>query len=227
MQAIRTIYMQGKLVYSLSFFAFKYKLWIGDIRIMGKEIDTYKTTMEIVTADTIINDAVVEFTNRFESIDVTRASGFQAMLRYISKRLKVNKADIEALDTLWDTYVLVCSSCGLKQTMQAFSIMVDMHPGTFSDWIEGERRNSAPRFAESAKRWKNECENALLIDTTERNSIGSMFALKANYGYRDNVVINVNTDKDQLGEQLNADDIRQSIADKHPELITDADLEEI
>lgn len=181
---------------------------------MGKqEIEAYRTNTEILTEDSYINDAITEFTYKFKSIDVSRASGFQALLKYINKNIDIKKNDIEFLNNLWDNYILICSACSLKPTMQAFAILTGIHPGTFTDWIDNARHSEkvGSLFSESAKRWKNECENALLIDTTERNSIGSMFALKANYGYRDNVVINVNADNNRLGDTLSMDDIQKAL----------------
>ena len=33
------------------------------------------------------------------------------------------------------------------------------------------------------KKWYSECESSLVDGATERNSVGCIFALKANYGY--------------------------------------------
>ena len=35
----------------------------------------------------------------------------------------------------------------------------------------------------TVKKWRKECESSLVDGATERNSVGCIFALKANYGY--------------------------------------------
>ena len=43
-----------------------------------------------------------------------------------------------------------------------------------------------------AKKWLDECESALYDDAISNNSIGSIFALKANFGYKEGLVIETN-----------------------------------
>ena len=45
-----------------------------------------------------------------------------------------------------------------------------------------ENGASSPH-CQTAKKWKAECESSLGDGATERNSVGCIFALKANYGY--------------------------------------------
>ena len=46
-----------------------------------------------------------------------------------------------------------------------------------------------PSTSPKAKRWKTECESSLYDEVIQTGNIGCMFALKANYGYRDNIQI--------------------------------------
>ena len=58
---------------------------------------------------------------------------------------------------------------------------------TFNAWKNGEYRAGADGTSSAhsltVKKWLAECESSLVDGATERNSIGCIFALKANYGY--------------------------------------------
>ena len=42
---------------------------------------------------------------------------------------------------------------------------------------------SSSAHSQTVKKWLAECESSLVDGATERNSVGCIFALKANYGY--------------------------------------------
>ena len=42
---------------------------------------------------------------------------------------------------------------------------------------------SSSEHSRTVKKWLAECESSLVDGATERNSVGCIFALKANYGY--------------------------------------------
>ena len=65
--------------------------------------------------------------------------------------------------------------------------MIGLDNVTINSWKNGKYRNSSPIYSETVKRWFAECESALLDGAIESNSIGCIFALKANYGYSDNM----------------------------------------
>ena len=58
--------------------------------------------------------------------------------------------------------------------------MIGVDNNTISSWTSGEYRASHNLTIE---KWYKECEGSLLDGAIENNSIGCIFALKANYGY--------------------------------------------
>lgn len=125
-----------------------------------------------------------------ESIN-NNPSLFAGMIKYIYKYLfkdhPVNNDDIKALDNIFDIYTELCYRYGKRPTLLNFSLMVGISNDTFNAWKNGEYRagsdgtNSAHSL--TVKKWLKECESSLVDGATERNSVGCIFALKANYGY--------------------------------------------
>ena len=61
---------------------------------------------------------------------------------------------------------------------------------TITSWINGEYAGRVSSgHSQTAKKWKSECESSLYDEVIQTGNIGCMFALKANYGYRDNIQI--------------------------------------
>ncbi len=54
---------------------------------------------------------------------------------------------------------------------------------------------------DTVRKWLTECESTLFDGAVENNSIGCIFALKANYNYRDNVVVNIQQDTQGVPER--------------------------
>ena len=166
---------------------------------------------------------------------------FTGMIKYIYKYLfkpkrndkvlynsnsVLDTGDIELLDNVWNIYTELCYRYNKRPTLLNFSLLVGIGNDVFNSWIRGEYRagenGASSPHCQTAKKWKAECESSLVDGATERNSVGCIFALKANYGY---------TETPQrieiTGSQapaLSQEDIRQVIADQTrkesiPELI--------
>ena len=74
--------------------------------------------------------------------------------------------------------------------MLRFAIMIRVNRDTLQSWVKGENAGRvASGHSVSAQKWKNECESTLYDEVIQTGNIGCMFALKANYGYRDNIQI--------------------------------------
>lgn len=125
-----------------------------------------------------------------ESIN-NNPSLFTGMVKYINKHLfrnnPVNNDNINLLDDIFNIYTSLCYKYSKRPTLLNFSLLVGISNDTFNAWKNGEYRRG-PDGAGSAhgltvKKWLAECESSLLDGATERNSIGCIFALKANYGY--------------------------------------------
>lgn len=154
---------------------------------------------------------------------------FTGMIKYIYKRLfkynPVNNDDITVLDDIWGIYTELCYKYNKRPTLLNFSLMVGVSNDTFNAWKNGEYRagegGASSAHSLTVKKWLKECESSLVDGATERNSVGCIFALKANYGYTETPqrieITGANT------PALSQEDIRQ-IADQArkesiPELI--------
>ena len=174
-----------------------------------------------------------------ESIN-NNPSLFTGMIKHIYKNLfKPNRndkvlynsnsvldtGDIELLDNIWNIYTELCYRYNKRPTLLNFSLLVGIGNDVFNSWIRGEYRagenGASSPHCQTAKKWKAECESSLVDGATERNSVGCIFALKANYGYTETPqrieITGANT------PALSQEDIRQ-IADQArkesiPELI--------
>ena len=165
---------------------------------------------------------------------------FTGMIKYIYKYLfkpkrndkvlynsnsVLDTGDIELLDNIWNIYTELCYRYNKRPTLLNFSLLVGIGNDVFNSWIRGEYRagenGASSPHCRTAKKWKAECESSLVDGATERNSVGCIFALKANYGYTETPqrieITGANT------PALSQEDIRQ-IADQArkeslPELI--------
>lgn len=116
---------------------------------------------------------------------------FTGMIKYIYKRLfkynPVNNDDITVLDDIWGIYTELCYKYNKRPTLLNFSLMVGVSNDTFNAWKNGEYRRgengASSEHSRTVKKWLKECESSLVDGATERNSVGCIFALKANYGY--------------------------------------------
>ena len=136
-----------------------------------------------------------------ESIN-NNPSLFTGMIKYIYKYLfkpkrndkvlynsnsVLDTGDIELLDNIWNIYTELCYLYNKRPTLLNFSLLVGIGNDVFNSWIRGEYRagenGASSPHCRTAKKWKAECESSLVDGATERNSVGCIFALKANYGY--------------------------------------------
>lgn len=136
-----------------------------------------------------------------ESIN-NNPSLFTGMIKYIYKYLfkpkrndkvlynsnsVLDTGDIELLDNIWNIYTELCYRYNKRPTLLNFSLLVGIGNDVFNSWIRGEYRagenGASSPHCQTAKKWKAECESSLVDGATERNSVGCIFALKANYGY--------------------------------------------
>lgn len=165
---------------------------------------------------------------------------FTGMIKYIYKRLfkpgkkdkvlynantVLDTGDIELIDDIWGIYTELCYKYNKRPTLLNFSLLVGISNDTFTTWEQGEYRGggdgAGSAHSRTVKKWRKECESSLVDGATERNSVGCIFALKANYGYTETPqrieITGANT------PALSQEDIRQ-IADQArkesiPELI--------
>lgn len=178
-----------------------------------------------------IHELADEYINTLSDPEIinNNPSLFTGMIKYIYKRLfkynPVNNDDITVLDDIWGIYTELCYKHNKRPTLLNFSLLVGISNDTFNAWKNGEYRagegGASSAHSLTVKKWLKECESSLVDGATERNSVGCIFALKANYGYTETPqrieITGANT------PALSQEDIRQ-IADQArkesiPELI--------
>ena len=136
-----------------------------------------------------------------ESIN-NNPSLFTGMIKYIYKHLfkpgkkdkvlynsntVLDTGDIDTIDDIWGIYTELCYKYNKRPTLLNFSLLVGVSNDTFTTWEQGEYRGGSDgagsAHSRTVKKWRKECESSLVDGATERNSVGCIFALKANYGY--------------------------------------------
>ena len=136
-----------------------------------------------------------------ESIN-NNPSLFTGMIKYIYKYLfkpgkkdkvlsnsnsNLDLSDIDLLDNIWSIYTELCYKYSKRPTILNFSLMIGVDNTTIDSWRRGEYRagdeGTSSTRSQTVKKWLKECESSLVDGATERNSVGCIFALKANYGY--------------------------------------------
>lgn len=154
------------------------------------------------------------------------------------KHNPVDYNDIDTLNDIWGIYTSLCYKYNKNPTIIEFCLMVDINRETITSWknettrkykyytLDGELIRDLPAWklnhpnaeytqelskshSNTVKKWLAECEQALYRGATEKNSVGCIFALKANYGYTETAPIpTVNTHQQELTMQ----DIQQRLA---------------
>ena len=134
-----------------------------------------------------------EYINNLDDPDSinNNPSLFTGMIKYIYKHLfkpgkrdkvlsnsnsNLDLGDIDLLDNIWGIYTELCYKYSKRPTILNFSLMIGV------ECRDDGMGASSPR-SQTVKKWLKECESSLVDGATERNSVGCIFALKANYGY--------------------------------------------
>lgn len=168
-----------------------------------------------------ITNLVNEYINRLpDPQSIKEPNVFIGLLDYIyitklafifgnTRTRKGKKLDYESLDSVfWSIYIPLCVEYNITPTIIMFCSMLRITEETINDIKLGSYRNGYPATPEATsivQKWYIRCENALYSRAVEKNSIGSIFALKAKHGYNDNsqnqTIINV-TQVDHMPDQI-------------------------
>ena len=209
--------------------------------------NTIKSINDIEIYETKIHEWADDYIESLNSPDdiYNNPSLFTGMIKHIYKHLfkpgkndKVlynsnsilNTGNIELLDNIWNIYTELCYKYGKRPTILNFSLMIGVENRTIDTWRRGEFRDggegaSSPH-SQTVKKWLKECESSLVDGATEKNSIGCIFALKANYGYNEGAQ-RVEITQGQTAEQVAADiAARHSITQNAAPTLPDFDIEE-
>ena len=92
-------------------------------------------------------------------------------------------------DIFYNVYVNLCTKYNITPSIIQFCVLTDVNREILGDIAKGVFRANGskanPENSRTVKKWYNTCESMLLSKATNESSIGSIFALKANYGYRE------------------------------------------
>ena len=108
----------------------------------------------------------------------------QNQYQNVQKNSILDYDDIQTLDRLFDVYCDLCATYRMCPSLLGFSSMIGLSKDSINDWISG-RTHKSSEHCQTAKRWKSVCEFGLESRAVMSNSIGSIFALKANYQWRE------------------------------------------
>lgn len=169
-----------------------------------------------------INTCISNYINNPSNIiEPKNTNSLVLLLKYINSKV-INKLplrdykgyynNIDLLNILWDIYTSICYKFLIKPTILRYNIFIGINKSTINEWIKGNKSNN--KYTESAKKWLAECESTLYDEAINTGNIGCIFALKANYGYRDNYVINVTDDSKQ---EKTVEEIEQDYQNQIPE----------
>ena len=158
-----------------------------------------------------------------DSNSIYKSAVFAGMLRYIyqhkikdvietdriNNSLPMNENNYDLLNDIFNNiYIYLCSLYNIVPSIIQFCVLVDIDNTTVSDLNKGIYRTNGktanPARSQTVKKWYAVCESMLLSKAQNESSIGSIFALKANYGYRDNIqqIEVLPTQQTQTAEQI-------------------------
>ena len=106
---------------------------------------------------------------------------------YNTRNSVLDTGDIDTLDDIFRQLKLLCGKYKKRITLLRFCTLIGIGNDVISQWISGETRagvdGASSAHCQTAKKWKTECESALLSGAVDDNSVGCIFGLKANHGY--------------------------------------------
>ena len=173
--------------------------------------NTVKTDLGVEVYENKIMELADEYLddNDIQPEDLRKTSSlFNGMIKYIYinlfKNHPLNYGNIEKMDEVFNIYTSLCYKYNKRPTILNFSILIGIDRDTLNSWKNGEfRGDSSSAHSVTVKKWLKECESALLDGAIEQNSIGCIFALKANYGYAETAPVPaVNAHQMQSIEQV-------------------------
>ena len=179
-------------------------------------IEIYKSEIDILCDDYI---------NSLPNPDmIFKSTVFSGMLNYLhqtkikyiiaedKQRKNINpyNHDYDFLDKLfYNVYVYLCTRFNICPTIIQFSTLANVNSEMLGDIKQGIYRQNGvkvnPLTCQLVRKWYDFCESSMLGKAINESSIGSMFALKSVYGYRDNdqrIEVTTTAEQNQTPEQI-------------------------
>jgi len=184
-------------------------------------IDQYKSDIQSAVneyLDNLINDDDIYKTEVFNGLvnwiyykvfkPDKRTKRFHVNAKFSLQNSIINYTDTDTIADLWELYKQLCSRYKKSYTLQQFCSMTGISTMTLNNWIKGVKGSTQDR-RELLDKVKQDVESGLWSKTLNDNGIGSMFGLKALYGYSDNQTVIVRN------ESLENIDSVDDIAERH------------
>lgn len=167
---------------------------IEDIILTDEQIEIYRNEISVLCSQYI--QSLPDETMIYKS---TVFSGmlnylYRNKIRYIIEQYRNDNNlnhynnNYELLDSIFNNiYIDLCSRYNIVPSIIQFCVFCNIDNGTLSDIRNGIYRDNGYKVnsekCQTVKKWFNTCESMLLSKATNENSIGSIFALKSNFGY--------------------------------------------
>lgn len=175
-------------------------------------IDIYENDIDII---------IEQYSNKIGSLDMLyKPSVFSGLLEQIYKRILKNiipnneQNNYRLLDDIfYSIYLPLCYRFNISPTIVQFCSLCHISSSNITDVKNGVFRSNHSKATilsnQIVKRWFDVVESGLLSKAVNESSIGSIFGLKALYGYRDNTTLTI-----EQGTQVNHESAEQ-IQERH------------
>ena len=183
-------------------------------------IEVYRDKINYYADEYIHNELEIDHVD-MDSKQIVKDS-FVDMLFYISDRIeKPDNADIEALDSIFNIFIRLCSKYNVNPTLEAFSFLVNINRNTFTTWQNGDYRT--PEHSSTVKKWMSICKGFLVnnLGNSKGTDANKIFIAKAAYGMAETKAV----EQEQItGARKTVEQIAQDIgADELPDLESQED----
>lgn len=150
-------------------------------------IEVYKNTVDYYADEYISSLPKPE--------NIYKKQCFAGMIKYISKRIKVNTDNLVELDYYWDIYSDLCYRYNHVITIERYCILININRDTFYSWKNGETRNEyceelGSTRSDTLKKWDAESESSWQDEASTGNP-GPMFILKARRGWQETAPVQI------------------------------------
>lgn len=143
--------------------------------------------------DVLCHDYELQFDNLEEVKN--KSMFFTGLIVYINRHLFKNitdrkyNNDYDALNTIfYDCYIPLCMKYNKTPTLQSFCVMCGIDNSLLSAILSGTYKDGSKVNSDTfqtVKKWKSTCECALVDSGMSGNPVFSIFALKANHGWKE------------------------------------------
>ena len=124
--------------------------------------------------------------------DINNSYCFGGLIHYIAINIKITKKQLEdlvLLNSLWDIYILLCTTYKQLVTISRYCILISITQETFYCWLRGDKRADYSEELnmsrmELLKKWHDGMVSSV-EDGVAGNNVGVMYYSKAKLGWRE------------------------------------------